>query len=347
MLYFCKNTVCKIRLSGTITWQPIQYVMVSRIELVNIMSFCIFHHIKSIKVWENMMEFTKKSKIAIVGTGKLGGSLALALSAASYNVVSVFSRNANSALNVSKEIDGCIPSSDIQETINVAEIVFITTPDDVISKIANSSKWSDSQGVIHCSGASGIELFSSIESCIEFGSFHPMQTFSSIKEGSKSMQGITFAIDGTDKIVGFLKEITNSFNSGFVLIPSEYKPMYHLTGTLMGNLLLEYVAISAKLWEQIGYDQEKGIQSLVPMMRQVADNLENIGLPEALAGPFVRGDIGTIKKHLEILKEDAPQALNLYCELALAGFYFVKEDIEMNLELKEEITEMLKSKLQR
>ena len=29
------------------------------------------------------------------------------------------------------------------------------------------------------------------------------------------------------------------------------------------------------------------------------------------------------------------------------NFYFVKEDIEMNLELKEEITEMLKSKLQR
>ena len=174
-----------------------------------------------------------------------------------------------------------------------------------------------------------------------------MQTFSTLKEGSKSMQGITFAIDGTEKIVMYLKDLTKSFKSNFVLVPSRHKPIYHLTGTLMGNLLLEYVAISAKLWEHIGYDQKKGIQALVPMMRKIADNLETIGLPEALAGPYVRGDIGTIVKHLEILKKTDPQLVNFYCELALAGFPFVEEKTNMEYALREEIKNVLKSNIYR
>ncbi len=148
---------------------------------------------------------------------------------------------------------------------------------------------------------------------------------------------------GTKEIIEYLKGLSHSLNANFVLIPSENKAMYHLTGTLMGNLLLEYVAISAKLWEHIGYDQKKGIQALVPMMRQVADNLENIGLPEALAGPYIRGDIGTIKKHLEVLKRDEPQLVNLYCSIALAGFPFAEEKGTMSLQLRQEIKKMLES----
>ena len=294
-----------------------------------------------------MGKYTKKSKIAIIGAGRLGGSLALALSSSSYNVTSVFSRTFDSAVKLSDEMNNCFPSDNLQKAVEVADIVFITTPDDVISNVASSVSWSKEQAVIHCSGVSGIELFEDIDSPIELGAFHPMQTFSTIKDGSKSMQGITFAIDGTEKIVPYLKELTKSFKSNFVMVPSKYKPIYHLTGTLMGNLLLEYVAIAAKLWEHIGYDQKKGIQSLIPMMRQVADNLETIGLPEALAGPYVRGDIGTIVKHLEILKREEPQLVNFYCELALAGFPFVEEKTKMDFTLRQEIKNVLKSKLYR
>jgi predicted short-subunit dehydrogenase-like oxidoreductase (DUF2520 family) len=159
------------------------------------------------------------------------------------------------------------------------------------------------------------------------------------------MEGITFAIEGTEKILLYLKAVTNSFKAHFVLMPSEYKPMYHLTGTLMGNLLTEYVALATKLWEHIGYDQKKGIQSLVPMIRQVADNLENIGLPDAIAGPYVRCDIGTIKKHLKVLKKEEPQLVNFYCELALAGFPFAEENTNIEFALRQEIKDLLKTEL--
>ena len=93
----------------------------------------------------------------------------------------------------------------------------------------------------------------------------------------------------------------------------------------MGNLLTEYVALSSQLWEHIGASRSEGLRALLPMMRQVVTNLDQFGIPAAVAGPYVRGDVGTISKHLEALKTRAPDLLGFYCELALAGFRFAEE----------------------
>ena len=147
-----------------------------------------------------MKKYTKDSKVTIIGAGRLGGSLALALVNASYNVKSIFSRNFNSSVNLSRKINNCFPSENIQKAVDNADVVFITTPDDAISKTATSIKWVDGQAVIHCSGVSGIELFKDIEAPIELGSFHPMQTFASINEGSKSMEGcLLYTSDAADE----------------------------------------------------------------------------------------------------------------------------------------------------
>ena len=71
--------------------------------------------------------------------------------------------------------------------------------------------------------------------------------------------------------------------------------------------------------------RDEGVRALVPMMRSVSHNLESTGLPGAVAGPYMRGDIGTIGSHLEALRARAPEVLPLYCQLALAGLPFCVE----------------------
>ena len=67
------------------------------------------------------------------------------------------------------------------------------------------------------------------------------------------------------------------------------------------------------------------------------------GVPQAVAGPYPRGDLGTIRKHLEALKASAPEYLPLYCELALAGLPFAVEKGALKPELAEEIERIVKS----
>jgi predicted short-subunit dehydrogenase-like oxidoreductase (DUF2520 family) len=61
------------------------------------------------------------------------------------------------------------------------------------------------------------------------------------------------------------------------------------------------------------------------MIRGVAFNLDQSGVPAAVAGPYVRGDFGTIRKHLETLRESAPEVLPLYRELARTAVPFAVE----------------------
>jgi len=77
------------------------------------------------------------------------------------------------------------------------------------------------------------------------------------------------------------------------------------------------------------------------MMRQVATNLESMGLPNAVSGPYVRGDIGTVRKHLAALEVGAPDVLPLYRELALLSLPLAVEKGALSRERSEEIRAIL------
>ncbi|MGD8684945.1 MAG: DUF2520 domain-containing protein, partial [Chloroflexota bacterium] len=72
-----------------------------------------------------------------------------------------------------------------------------------------------------------------------------------------------------------------------------------------------------------GLDEAGALAIYVPLIRQALANAEAMGVGAALTGPFVRGDVGTIRNHLEAMSRLAPGALELYRatarrELALA-----------------------------
>jgi predicted short-subunit dehydrogenase-like oxidoreductase (DUF2520 family) len=110
---------------------------------------------------------------------------------------------------------------------------------------------------------------------------------------------------------------------------------------MMGGMLTALAAVTAQLWEQIGMTRAEGVKALAPMIRQVSVNLESSGLPSALAGPYVRGDMGTVLKHLEALQSRAPQVLPVYCEMALAGLPFALERGILKQERADEIRELV------
>jgi len=42
------------------------------------------------------------------------------------------------------------------------------------------------------------------------------------------------------------------------------------------------------------------------------ENLEAVGLPDALTGPIARGDVDTVKRHLQALGDVAPELASVY-----------------------------------
>lgn len=295
------------------------------------------------------MNLGDDSPIAIVGSGFVGGSLAIALSRAGFPIVACASRTFSSAEAIASKVEGCVASETIQGAVDLAKVVFITTPDDAIGPTAQSIQWNRGQAVVHCSGAASLDIFDGLtDEAVILGAFHPLQAFSSMETGAESISGITFGIEGGSDISSYLERMAFKLNANPIFLKPEDKALYHLTGVMMGNLLTEYVALSSYLWEHIGASRSEGLRALLPMMRQVATNLEQFGIPAAVAGPYVRGDVGTVFKHLEALKKKEPGLLAFYCELALAGFRFAEEkgtlDESARLEIRQILSEALETK---
>ena len=294
------------------------------------------------------MTFDRTSKIGIIGSGSVGGSIAIALSKAGYRISAAASRSISSAEYLSSLVEGCVAYSDIQEAVDAVEVVFVTTPDDAVCRVVESISWASHHAVIHCSGAKSLDVLTAATlNGASPGAFHPLQAFYSAEKGASSIAGITFAIEGSRTMRSFLSEMAKDLKARYVFISAENKVLYHLSAVMMGNLLTEYVAICAQLWEHIGLSRIDGLEALLPMMNQVSDNLESAGLPDAIGGPFVRGDIGTIKAHLHALSIQKPDLISLYCELALMGLNFAEEKQGIDLESTAEIRRLLKATVNR
>ena len=285
-----------------------------------------------------MTPFDRTSTIGFIGAGAVGGSLGVCLSRAGYRVVAVGSRTFASAQGFAERIGGCQAYDTAQEVADAAQLVVLSTTDDAIRSVAEGVAWKSGQVVVHCSGATSLDVFQHpVSQGAVAGAFHPLQAFSSVENGVASIPGTTFGIEGGPEARTALADMARAIGGKPVFLNAEDKALYHLSGVMMGNLLTCLAATAAQLWEQCGYSRAEGVEALVPMMRGVVHNLERSGVPGAVAGPYVRGDLGTIRKHIEALATRAPEVLPLYRELARAALPFGIEKQALSPEIAQRV----------
>jgi predicted short-subunit dehydrogenase-like oxidoreductase (DUF2520 family) len=83
--------------------------------------------------------------------------------------------------------------------------------------------------------------------------------------------------------------------------------MREATANTMVRLLTEAV----DLMERAGLDREEALQGLAGLFRGGLEASLDRGLPAALTGPVTRGDIDTVRAHIDLLRDD-PEMLNAY-----------------------------------
>jgi predicted short-subunit dehydrogenase-like oxidoreductase (DUF2520 family) len=257
-------------------------------------------------------------KLGFIGAGTIGSALALKLSRRGYPVVAVSSRHHTSATKLAQAISGCLPVTTGQEVADTAELVFITTPDDVIASVAAQVKWHEGQMVVHCSGADSTGILEPARKAGAYvGVFHPLQTFADAEQAVENLPGSTFTLEAEAPLLGILQEIASALGGRWIKIKAGDRAVYHAAAVIACNYLVTLVKMATDLWQTFGVPRKEATEALLPLIRGTVHNLETIGLPQCLTGPIARGDSGTIKKHLEVLERVSPDTLSSYRELGL------------------------------
>jgi predicted short-subunit dehydrogenase-like oxidoreductase (DUF2520 family) len=284
-------------------------------------------------------------KTGFIGAGTAGTALAVRLSEKGWSVVGVSSRTLSSAQKLARLVPNCGAYYTSQELADVAEMVFITTPDDAIAQVCSEVRWHKEQSVLHCSGAHSVDILAPAKKLgAAVGSFHPLQTFADVDQAIANLPGSTFGVEAEEPLLSTLKELTSLLDGNSVELKPGDKVLYHTAAVFACNYLVTLVKLAVDLWKDFGVSSKEATGALLPLVRGTLNNIDSIGLPNCLTGPVARGDLGTIERHLKALGAEHSSLLTTYKELGLQTIPIALAKGKVNEQRAEEMRTLLSLK---
>ena len=277
--------------------------------------------------------------IGLIGPGRAGVGLALALAQAGYSV-RLHGRHKKSVPAPLTLTIG--DSSKPPPWIGDVEVVILTVRDDAITPLATSLATaraiSERHVVLHLSGAQGQEALGPlVPSRAALGSFHPLQTIVEPELAPGRLKGAWAAVEGMPRAVEAGERIAQDLGMRPFRIATKSKAIYHAGAVFASNYLVVVEAIAQRLLRHAGLSDADAWAALRPLVEGTLENLSRHEPREALTGPVVRGDTATIVRHLESLAVDDAK---LYRALGRAALELAQKQ-GMDDETAEKVAEAL------
>lgn len=258
--------------------------------------------------------------VSIIGIGRVGGALALALDGKNYKIENLVARTSENAEKIRQSLQSKPKILNLESLNEInSEIVFITAQDSEISKIAKilKSKVSENPIIFHTSGALSSEILSNL-SKNAVGSIHPLVSISDSFLGKERFTDAFFCVEGDEKAVELAEKIVLDLNGKPFSIESKYKTLYHAAAVTACGHLVATIDAAIEMMGKCGLGQTEAQKILLPLIKSTVENLETQNTAEALTGTFARADVETFEKHRAIIKENlSAEILEIYLLLGL------------------------------
>jgi predicted short-subunit dehydrogenase-like oxidoreductase (DUF2520 family) len=260
--------------------------------------------------------------VSIVGPGNLGTALALTLPSAGCVVKFISARPKSIASRETKGLARRVQARLValgKEPLD-SDLVWITVPDDAIAatalRLAPTQDWSG-KIVFHSSGAlTSDDLAPLREQGAKVASVHPGMTF--VRGPAPQMLGVAFAVEGDPAAVRVAKRIVEDMGGTTYAIDKRNKVLYHAFGSFASPLVIALMASLERVAKAAGIRSDDVKAMMVPLLVQTLRNYLQHDAASAFSGPLVRGDVATVRRHLEELKA-VPEARAVYIALANAA----------------------------
>ena len=300
---------------------------------------------------------------AVVGAGRLGTSLALALRDAGADLAGYTCRTSAGASRAA-DLFGIPGFTDTPALVRacspVVDLYVLSVPDAALEDVAHGlaealaavgspADRRPRTAVMHTSGATSTTV---LAACADRGcltlSFHPLQTFGDPATSPERLAGSTIAVtagpgDDPEGALRLGERIAWAVGASPFRLSEEHRVLYHAAATMASNYLVTLAHVAEDLLCTSGFSRETALPALLPLMRGAVENLNEQGSVAALTGPLSRGDVATVVAHLSALSRDSPTIGGLYRELGLATLDIVRDRHEIAPETIDQLAHQLAS----
>lgn len=259
------------------------------------------------------MNLGESRTFALVGPGRAGTTIALALASVGWRPVGVAGRtpHAPSTCAVAARL-GC-PAAEVADVGRGAGLVVVATPDAGIDEAAARLAPGLEPGalVVHLAGARGLEALDGLASArtdVARGALHPLQTFA--EPAPDRLAGAWAAVAGPPAVT----EVALELGLRPFVVPDEQRARYHAAAVVASNHLVALLGQVVRLAAAAGVPGK----AFWPLVRATVANVEEHGPAAALTGPVARGDVSTVAAHLRALPDDEADAYRALARAALA-----------------------------
>jgi predicted short-subunit dehydrogenase-like oxidoreductase (DUF2520 family) len=231
--------------------------------------------------------------LTIVGAGRVGTALAAAAERAGLDVALV----GRGELPASPDaLLLCVPDTAIGQAAEAIAAGVDRTP-----RFAGHTSGATPLAALAPLAARGSSLFS----------MHPLQT---VPDANSDLTGSPAAIAADDsRAAAFAAGLARRLGLAPFALPEDARAAYHAAATIASNFLVALEESAADLMGRLDLDDAREL--LAPLVLRTASNWAERG-EAALTGPIARGDEETVARHLEALRDVAPDLAPMYQALA-------------------------------
>jgi predicted short-subunit dehydrogenase-like oxidoreductase (DUF2520 family) len=256
-------------------------------------------------------------QVGVVGAGRVGTVLAVALSRAGHRIAAASAVSEASVRRIRKNLPA-VAIRQPAEVIAQADLVLLTVPDDALPGLVAglASTGADLAGrlLAHASGRHGLAV---LEPATRQGALpmalHPVMTFTGRPDDVDRLAGISFGVTAPDALRPVAEALVVEMGAEPVFISEELRGLYHAALASSANHLVTLVVQAGDLLRQAGVADPA--RMLGPLLSAALDNALRLG-DAALTGPVARGDAETVASHIAALRAASPEALPAYLAMA-------------------------------
>jgi predicted short-subunit dehydrogenase-like oxidoreductase (DUF2520 family) len=281
--------------------------------------------------------------VAIVGAGRVGTAFGVRLRRAGHRIVAASGRGATVAR--ARSYLGAVPVLPPVDAARRGELVLIATPDDAIEPtceaIVEGAGVTTGAVVCHASGATSLVALAAAEAVgATVLSIHPLQTFPDVGSAIERLAGCPMAVTArTDPGADLGWQLALDAGGRPFRLADDAKPLYHAAAVIASNYLVAITALARDVGSAAGLDDP--VRLFAPLQGTTLANVSSMGPERALTGPAVRGDAGTIDRHLVALSISVPAAVEAYVALARAALDVAERSGRLDADERAAVEEVL------
>jgi predicted short-subunit dehydrogenase-like oxidoreductase (DUF2520 family) len=259
-----------------------------------------------------------KPSITIIGPGKVGRAIGSVAHRVGWPMAAVAGGSHEQRSREFAQAVG-VEVCSLAQAAARGELVLLTVKDQAIrpvcEQLAAAGGLADKPIVAHCSGALDCSVLAAAEEAgCPVATMHPLQTFPSAEAAIAKLPGTYWFIEGQPLATDALRSLADALGGQAVTIDANAKPLYHAAAVMSANYITTLLDAALELYGQTGLDESAARQAAAPIIRATVSNVLENGTQASLTGPIARGDVETVRRHLD--------ALDAY-NRELAGFYRV------------------------